>query len=327
MNTAGDSADRTIGSASARAVLSAGFTLLELLVVISIIALLITLVIPSVARARAQSKATHCLARLKDLGQATVTYGDTSDGFLPPAELPPDAHPTTKRYWEDPADGEYVPYGWAELLYEHVYPDARVTHRSRYPVQRNRDNLYPDFATCKAARPQANSAGHYRVYLPGWCFGSQQYDEEGRLWYAGDPQQPARLSRLPNQLVLMGDGEAESESGDECPDLSKPSECGADEDVDACCHCETSYITLRLRPVSGGVVRVNEANQTLAFTGEEFTPNRFAERHMQATNYLFTDFHGERSRSLHRRLACDADLDGIDDLVSDLGKQWSGCRE
>jgi prepilin-type N-terminal cleavage/methylation domain-containing protein/prepilin-type processing-associated H-X9-DG protein len=320
MNTDDGFPDRTRGPASTCAVLSAGFTLLELLVVISIIALLIALVIPSVARARAQSKATHCLARLKDLGQATVTYGDTYAGFLPPAELSPDAHPTTKRYLEDPSDGEYIPYGWSELLYEHVYPNVRVTHRSRYPVQRNRDNLYPDFATCKAARPQANSAGHYRVYVPGWSFGTQQFDEDGRLTWMGTPMKPARLSRLPNHLVLMGDALADSEAGDELPGLECCGECSQS----PCYECETPYIGTTLYIDCSPI---NDANKRYSECGAEYKSNRFSDRHMGATNYLFTDFHAERSRGLRERLGCDANLDGIVDPRTAEAKDWSGCRE
>ena len=60
-----------------------GFTLIELLVVISIIALLISLLLPALALARADALSTLCLSRLRTLGQLTIEYSDSNAGFTP----------------------------------------------------------------------------------------------------------------------------------------------------------------------------------------------------------------------------------------------------
>ncbi len=52
----------------------AGFTLIELLVVVAIIALLIGLLLPSLANARDQAKATMCAGQIKELTRATVMW-------------------------------------------------------------------------------------------------------------------------------------------------------------------------------------------------------------------------------------------------------------
>ncbi|MCP4248725.1 MAG: prepilin-type N-terminal cleavage/methylation domain-containing protein [bacterium] len=291
------------------------FTLIEVLVVVAIIALLLAILTPSLAHSREQGKSTYCLARLKDIGHATAAYGDSYGGFLPPATLWHTWHPTVKRYWEE--ENVVLPYGSFELLYEYVFKGVEVTDQSRYPVQRNRDNRYPKFAICKSGRPAANHAGHYRVYLAGWSYGSQEFDDEGRLVGAGNLYRPAKLSRLPNHLVLMGDSEETSERGDELPALGK--KCG-------CCTgvaCETSHIGLGACCGDPGLVI--EANQQYSTFGVEFIPNRFSDRHMGGTNYLFTDFHGEHSTTLRSRLACDANLDGIVDVVNQCPEQLYGC--
>ena len=51
-----------------------GFTLIELLVVVSIMALLISLLLPSLKRARHQAKAVVCLANIKGIASASLIY-------------------------------------------------------------------------------------------------------------------------------------------------------------------------------------------------------------------------------------------------------------
>ena len=60
-----------------------GFTLIELLVVISIIALLIALLLPALAKAKQESLSIGCLANLRSLGQLTVEYSDSWQDAIP----------------------------------------------------------------------------------------------------------------------------------------------------------------------------------------------------------------------------------------------------
>jgi len=58
-----------------------GFTLVELLVVISIIVLLMALLLPALQRARKQAQATICQGRLRQLGMLAATYLHDENGF------------------------------------------------------------------------------------------------------------------------------------------------------------------------------------------------------------------------------------------------------
>ncbi len=60
-----------------------GFTLVELLVVIGIIAVLIALLLPTLSRAREQAKKTACLSNLNSLGQAMFMYANQNRDRLP----------------------------------------------------------------------------------------------------------------------------------------------------------------------------------------------------------------------------------------------------
>ena len=60
-----------------------GFTIVELLVVISIIALLIAILLPSLRRARAQTKDTVCRSNLHQLGLAIQFYAIDNRDYIP----------------------------------------------------------------------------------------------------------------------------------------------------------------------------------------------------------------------------------------------------
>ena len=65
-----------------------GFTLVDLLVVVSIIALLISILLPSLRRAHRQSRATVCLSQLRTLGQGISMYALDHNDILLPGRMP-----------------------------------------------------------------------------------------------------------------------------------------------------------------------------------------------------------------------------------------------
>ena len=107
-----------------------GFTLIELLVVVAIIALLVSILLPSLNKAREQAKTAVCGSNLRSFGQASAVYETDHESFVPcdPWECMPfeprnhlelERNPNEFGERADPAHGWLVMYGMQ------IRPDIR----------------------------------------------------------------------------------------------------------------------------------------------------------------------------------------------------------
>lgn len=99
-----------------------GFTLVELLVVIGIIAILVGLLLPTLAGARRQANTVKCLSNMRQIGQQMQIYASSNSGWLFPTDAggPTGPVPMDKQWFifvlnhkpAGVAEGDFDPWKW-----------------------------------------------------------------------------------------------------------------------------------------------------------------------------------------------------------------------
>ena len=176
-----------------------GFTLIELLVVISIIALLLSILMPALSKVRVQARQAVCVSNCRQWSLATVNYAVDNEDKFP------------LRYYEGSGDPGfsslpyyYVDYGGGkvvDLLGNFVEP---YLGEHKYTVCPGDKDGLPDWETQKeeyaaALRPAVE--GHYGIFvgydlLPGGV-------QWGNVHYRGE-KPPLTLSGATGSMATVG---------------------------------------------------------------------------------------------------------------------------
>jgi prepilin-type N-terminal cleavage/methylation domain-containing protein/prepilin-type processing-associated H-X9-DG protein len=122
------------GASSARR----AFTLVELLVVIGIIALLISILLPALSRARESAKTVTCLSNLRQMGQAAMNYASSNSGIWPPCA------------WWDGAPGTESE-SWPNVLVNAGFLNAPDVAKGQSPISKS-------VFYCPSGNPDFNAA-------------------------------------------------------------------------------------------------------------------------------------------------------------------------
>jgi prepilin-type N-terminal cleavage/methylation domain-containing protein/prepilin-type processing-associated H-X9-DG protein len=137
-----------------------GFTLIELLVVIAIIAILASLLLPALSRAKQKASATKCLSNERQIALGYLLYASDHSDYLPLAAHEGDAAPCQWFF-------EISPYiGKQEITYSNLVAKAKVVACPSAKL----DNAFP--SNTPAAQAYGGYGQNY-IYL-GYLFESDR---------------------------------------------------------------------------------------------------------------------------------------------------------
>jgi prepilin-type N-terminal cleavage/methylation domain-containing protein len=178
-----------------------GFTLIELLVVIAIIALLISLLLPALAKAQRNARSMKDKAQLKQIHQSMMVWANDNDGQLPlPGLVDRGADPFSNNEHRPGAGPENTVENTSANLYSlMIMQEFFNTDLVIGPTEQN-----PIIQEYRGDNPAASSGYNYGAYDPSTGNDDQYWDPEFSADLTGQTGVNGHCNTSYYNLVLAG---------------------------------------------------------------------------------------------------------------------------
>ena len=242
------------------------FTIIELLVVVSIIAILAGMILPALNKAREAVFKASCLNNMKQIGTALVMYAQDNGGYLPKSRnnkvfigyieiylntKADHSHSDGGRYWKQPQGIYFCPAQRSPASSLVWDPSSEVS------------NLFESHYTPTARAEYWDSGNPPNERSGGWVYISEQNSDKG-FW--------RRLESIKNGSAILG-------------------ECGYRKNA-ACCATDK---------VNRTIPSFSSSNNS-AYLGSSTDYNAPAWIHGMSSNWLFIDGHAVSKKYIGKNL-------------------------
>ncbi len=274
-----------------------GFTLIELLVVVSIIALLVSILLPALGRARSQAQKTVCLSQMQQTGVAFGVYEADSDGYILTFVYPDKNHTS----W-----GDEITY-WSVFLWNGYIPDSQIIHcpgytkESAFPIWTKQD-MIEGVVSWKYTNTYGQNTGTRYPGVTGLS-GNHWAGTTGSIIAASSP---GNILSYPNYWAIQGREEKAYRPFKPNSFVKRRSE---EIIVTDCCRVNLdkptyvnnnnsnyftwdAWVDLMGKPY-GDPMDATEHNCSWVYGGTKGRTGSFSVRHGYATNCLYFDGHAE----------------------------------